>query len=106
MVLLVWVNIGDRRQGGEAEGIAASGEILEGKQGSGEQGSGEGSEEEKDTWMVKIYKEMEQKSKEEVKDPALENGSRIFELDESDPVVQRLMGLVRQVRTGVLLLLS
>lgn len=50
--------------------------------------------------MVKMYKEVEQKSKEVKKDPALENGSRIFELHPSEPVVQRLMSLVRQVRSG------
>lgn len=51
-----------------------------------------------DTWMVKIYKEIERKSKEAEVDPALENGSRIFEMDPSDPYIQRLAAAVRQVR--------
>ncbi|BDA45834.1 hypothetical protein COCOBI_07-6210 [Coccomyxa sp. Obi] len=51
--------------------------------------------EEEDTWMVKLYKEMERKSKEEVKDPALEAGSRIFDVEASLPAVQRLLGLLQ-----------
>lgn len=61
----------------------------------GAMSEGGNSGEEEDTWMVKLFKEMERKSKEEVKDPALEAGSRIFDLEASEPAVQRLLALLQ-----------
>ena len=85
---------------GNVEGQSASmaeqsrGE-KEGPKDEGAMSEGGNSGEEEDTWMVKIYKEIEQKSKEVVKDPAFEAGSRIFDLEASDPSVQRLLGLLQ-----------
>ncbi|CAL8470571.1 g10113 [Coccomyxa elongata] len=77
--------IGEEQNTGDQEGPYDEGAMSEGTN----------SGEEEDTWMVKLYKEMEQKSKEEVKDPALEAGSRIFDVEASEPAVQRLLGLLQ-----------
>ena len=85
MLLPKCTGMGEEQSRGEQEGRYDEELVSEG----GNNG------EEEDTWMVKLYKEMEQKSKEEVKDPALEAGSRIFDLEASEPAVQRLLGLLQ-----------
>lgn len=84
-VLPKLAEIGEEQSTGEQQGPYDEGAMSEGANGG----------EEEDTWMVKLYKEMERKSKEEVKDPALEAGSRIFDVEASEPAVQRLLGLLQ-----------
>ena len=47
---------------------------------------------------MRIYKEVEQRNKYPPPDPALENGSGLYEVDEDDPYVQRLLALASEVR--------
>ncbi|CAL5220429.1 g2443 [Coccomyxa viridis] len=51
-----------------------------------------------DTYMVKMWKELEEQRKQEELDPAKEAGSVIIELPGSDPGVQRLKALGAQLR--------
>ncbi len=48
--------------------------------------------------QIKMWKELEEQRQREELDPAKEAGSAVFELEASDPRVQRLQALGAQVR--------
>ena len=59
-----------------------------------------GSKDEEETYMVRLYKGIEQQSKMDKGDPAFEHGSRVQELPPDDPYVQHMMVLGKHIEAS------